>query len=132
MHTLRAPTLQRLILSCRNFTRWSVKWLSPKRCAEFSYFFCQSIFINNFMEKNNFSESQNHQKLNISRPISFKTISAHRFEDHIYINKLDGVFFLKNTFSKSWSFLHDRKTTNSGVIFFHKKLILYFFSNVII
>ena len=35
---LRAPTLQGFILSCRNFTRWFVRQLSPRRCAEFSFF----------------------------------------------------------------------------------------------
>ena len=94
-------------------------------------FFCQSSFINNFMEKNNFTEPQNYQKLNISRPIYFKKNSAHRFEDRICTNMLEGfLFFQKTFFSRGWSFFHDYKTTSLGVIFFHKKLILYFFSPV--
>ena len=36
-------------------------------------------------------------KLNISRPIYFKTISAHRFEDLICRNRL-GQFFIKKKF----------------------------------
>ena len=134
MHILRAPTLQGLILSSRNFTKWSVRWLSPKRCAEFSWFFCQSSFINNFMKKNNFLESWNHRKLNISIPIYFKKISTHSFEDRICTNKLDGFFFFfrKTFFSRIYSFFHDWKTTFWGAIFFHKKLILYFFSKVLI
>ena len=101
--------------------------MSPKRCAEISCFLCQSSFINNFIEKNNFSEPKNHRKLNILRPIYFKKISAHRFEDCICTNELDGLFFRKTFFSRTWSFFHDWKTTNLGVIFFHKKLILCFF-----
>ena len=98
----------------------------------FFFFFFQSSFINNFLEKNNFSEPQNHQKLNISRIIYFKKLSAHYFEDPICRYKLDGLFFRKTIFSRTWSFFHDRKTFILGVIFFHKKLILYFFSKVII
>ena len=95
-------------------------------------FFCQSSFVNNFMEKNNFSEPKNHRKLNISRSIYFKKISTYRFEDGIITNKLEGFLFQKNFLSRTWSFFHDWKTTNLGVIFFPKKLILYFFSKVII
>ena len=62
-------------------------------------FFCQSRFINNFMVKNSFSEPQNHRKLNILRPIYFKKISAHRFEDLICTNKLD-IFFFRKIFSE--------------------------------
>ena len=89
-------------------------------------FFCQLSFINNFM-KNNFSEPQNYRKLNISRPIYFIKISAHRFEDPICKNKLDGCSLWKIFFSRTWSFFHDWKTTNKGVVFFYKKLILFFF-----
>ena len=84
------------------------------------------------MAQNNFSESKNYQKLNISRPIYFKKFSAHHFVDLICTNKLQEVFFQKMFFSRAWIFLHDGKTTNLDVIFFHKKLILYFFSMVII
>ena len=94
--------------------------------------FCRSSFINNFMVKNNFLEPKNHRKLNISRPIYFKKISAHRFVDLICTNKLEEFFFQKIFLSRTWSFFHDCKTTNLGVIFFHKKLISYFFSRVII
>ena len=43
--------------------------------------FSRSSFINNFMAKNNFSVSKNHQK--ISRPICFLKSSAHRFEGKV-------------------------------------------------
>ena len=36
-------------------------------------------------------------------------------------------FFRKIFFSRTWSFFHHCKTTNLGLIFFHKKIILYFF-----
>ena len=83
-------------------------------------------FINNFMEKNNFSEPQNHRKLNISRPIYFKKISAHHFEELIYTNKLDGFFFEKHCFQGLGAFF----TTKKPLIwapFFPQKIILYFF-----
>ena len=94
--------------------------------------FCRSSFINNFMVKNNFLEPKNHRNLNISRPTYFKKISAHRFVGLICTNKLEEFFFRKSFLSKTWSFFHDYKTTNLGVIFFHKKIISYFFSRVII
>ena len=95
-------------------------------------FFCQSRFIKNFMGKNNFSESQNHRKLNISKTIYLKKIL------HTVLKILSAqiswtdFFFRKNFFSRSWSYLHDWKTTKLGAIFSHKKLISYFFSKTII
>ena len=74
---------------------------------------------------------QNDRNLIISVTIYFKKISARRFEDHIRTNKLDNFFFQNNFFSKTWSFFHDYKTTDLGLIFFHKKIILCFFSNLI-
>ena len=95
--------------------------------------FCRSSFmINNFIVKNNPSETKNYRKLNISKPIYFKKNFAHRFVDLICTNKLEEFFFQKIFLSRTWSFFHDCKTTNLGVIFFLKKLILYFFSRVII
>ena len=94
--------------------------------------FCPSSCINNFMVKNSFSKPKDQWKLNISRPIYFKKISSHRFVGLIYTKKLEGFFFWKNFFSRTWSFFHDCNTTNLGVFFFQKKLIFYFFSRVII
>ena len=94
--------------------------------------FCRSSFINNFMVKNNFLEPKNHRKLNISRTICFEKISAHRFVDLVCTNKLEELFFQKIFLSRAWSFFHECKTINLGVIFCHKKLISYFFSRVII
>ena len=34
-------------------------------------------------------------------------------------------FFQKNIFSRTWSFLHEWKTTNSGIIFGTKKFIFF-------
>ena len=45
------------------------------------------------MVKNNFPEPQNHRKLNFLRPTYFLKISAHRFEDLICTNNLEGFFF---------------------------------------
>ena len=89
--------------------------------------FCRSSFIDNFMMKNNFLEPKNQRKLNILRPIFLKKFSAHRFVDLICINKLEEFFFQKIFVSRTWNFFYDCKTTNLGIIFFHKKLIFYFF-----
>ena len=94
--------------------------------------FCRSSFINNFMEKNNFSEPKNHGKLNISRAICFKKISAERLVGHICTNKMEEFFFRKIFLSRTYSFFQDCKTDNLGVNFFQKKLISHFFSRVII
>ena len=89
--------------------------------------FCRSSVINNFIVKNNFSEPKYHRKLNISRPIYLKTISAHRFGGLICTNKLDGHFFRKYFFPRTWSFFHDCKTTNLGVVFSTKNKFYTFF-----
>ena len=68
MHILRAPTLQGLILSCRNFTRWFARKLSPKCDAEFSCF----------------SETSKSRKVQMSRDRFLKK----PFEDPICTNKL--------------------------------------------
>ena len=93
---------------------------------------CRSSFINNFMVKNNFLGPKNHRKLNISRPTYLKKKSAHHLVDLICTNKLEEFFFQKIFLPRTWSFFRDCKTTNLGVVFFHNKLILYFFSRVII
>ena len=100
--------------------------VSKTVCWIFSIF-CRSSFINNFTVKNNFFEPKNHRKLNILRPIYFSKIFGHRFVDLICTNKLEELFFQKIFLSRAWSFFCDCKTTNLGVIFFHKKLILHFF-----
>ena len=102
-------------------------WIVTKTVCRILLIFCRSSFINNFMVKNNFWGPKNHRKLNISRTIYFEKISAHRFVDLICTNKLDDIFFQKIFLSRTWSFFHEYKTTNLGVIFFHKKLISYFF-----
>ena len=59
-----------------------------------------------------------------------KKKSAHRFEEHICPSKLEEFFFFffrKKIISRTWGFFCDCKTTDLGLIFFHKKLILYFF-----
>ena len=55
--------------------------------------FCRQSFNNNFMVKNSFSEPKNQRKLDISRPIYLKKISAHRFVGLICTNKLERFFF---------------------------------------
>ena len=76
--------------------------VSKMVCRIFLIFF-RSSFINNFILKNNFSKPYNHRNLNISRNISLKKIPQ--------------------TVLKTIS----AQTTDLGLIFFRKKLILYFF-----
>ena len=131
MLRLRSLTFQGLVLSCRSFTRWSVKFLSSKLCAEFCWFLCSCIF-NNYVEKSKFWNRKINKSENILRCIYFKIISANVFEDLVCTNKLE-VFFLKNWFfSETWSFFNECKTTNLGVIFCTRKLLLHLFSSVII
>ena len=97
----------------------------------FFFFVCQSSFINDFMEKNNFSESQNHRKLNISRLIYFSKFP------HLALKILSAQiswkgFFRKTFSSRTWSFFHNWKTTNLSVIFFTKNLFHTFILKVII
>ena len=104
--------------------------VSKTVCGIFLIFF-RSSFISNLTVKNNFSESKNHRKLNISRPIYFWKISAYRFVGLICTNKLEKFVFQKNFLSRTWSFFHECKTTNLDVIFFHKILILHLCPKVI-
>ena len=67
--------------------------------------FCRPSFLDNFIVKSNFSEPQNHPNLNFSRPICLKKISTHSFENHIYINKLQEIFFGKIFFQGLGAFL---------------------------
>ena len=88
--------------------------------------FCRSSFIDNFIVINNFWNLKINRNLNISRPIYLKQNSVHSFEDHICTNKLEELFYVKNVFSRTWSFFRDCKTTDLDFSFFHKKIILYF------
>ena len=94
---------------------------TSQRCAEFSWFFVVCVLLVILLWRTIFQNRKN-TKLNISRPIYFKNISAQRFEDLICSNKLEGFYsrWLK-------SFFRDCKTSHLGVIFFAPKIILYFF-----
>ena len=116
----------------QKFYEMICKIITSKTVCEIFIFFCQSRFINSFMEKNNFSEPENHRKLNISRIIYFKKISAHRFEDLIFTNKSDRFFFWKKFFFKDLELFLRLKNYQFGRHFFPQKLILYFLSKVII
>ena len=131
MLRLRSLTFQGLILSCRSFTRWSVRFLSSKLCAEFCWFFCSCIF-NNYVDKSKFWNRKINKSENILRCIYFKIISANLFEDLVCTNKLE-VFFLKNWFfSETWSFFNECRTTNLSIIFCTSKLFLHLLSSMII
>ena len=88
--------------------------------------FCRLSFINNFIVTNNFSEPQNHWNLNIWRPIYLKK------NPHIVLKIISAYirwkhFFYFYFFQKLGAFFRDCKTTDLGLIFFHKKVIFYFF-----
>ena len=111
----------------RKFYKMICEIIVSKMVCGIFLIFCQLSFISNFMMKNNFLEPKNHWKLNILRPIYCKKISAHCFVDLICTNKLEDFFFQKVFLSRTWSYFHDCKTTNLGIIFSNKKLISYFF-----
>ena len=72
------------------------------------------------MEKNNFLEPKNHGNLNISKLIYLKKI-ARGSVGLIGTYKLEGFFFFENIFFQGLgAFFYDCKTTNLGLIFFHK------------
>ena len=99
-----------------------------------SLIYCWSSFINNFIMKNQFSEPWNHQNLNILRPIYVKKKKNSRIILKIISTQISWMNFFSRKFfiSKTWSFFHDWKTTDLDLIFFHKKIILQFFSRVIV
>ena len=81
---------------------------------------------------NNFSEPQNHWNLNTLYPIYLKKISAHRFEDLIYKNKLEEDFFFRKFFLKDLYLFLQLQNHWFGSRFFPQKIILNVFSSVII
>ena len=93
--------------------------------CEIFLIFCLSSLINNFIVKSNIWEPQKHQNLNISRTIHLKKI-PHTLLNIICAQISSKNFFSKMFFSRTWSFNHDYKTTNLGLIFFHKKLFCTF------
>ena len=126
MLTLRAQTLVGFNLILQKVYEMICEIIKSKTVGGIFLFFCQSRFINNFMEKNNFSESQNQQKLNISRNIHFKKMFGHRFEDLICTNKLDRYFFENHFFQRLGVF----STTEKPLIwapFFPTKNYFYTF-----
>ena len=118
------PTLQKLYKTICEII------VSETMCGIFLIFYRLS-FINNFMVKNGFSESKNQRESNISRPIYFKKISAHRFVGLICTNKLEGFFSEKIIFQGLGAFFTTATRLIWASFFFHKKIILYFFSRVI-
>ena len=95
--------------------------------------FCSSSFINNFMVKNSFVEPKRQRKLNILRPIHFEKNSAHRFAGLTCTNKREGFFFFeKNFFQRFGVFFTTAARLIWASFFSSKKIILYFFSEVVI
>ena len=88
-------------------------------CVEFCCFFVDQVLLIYCEEQ--FLGTLKSPKLKYLENHLFKKNSAHRFEDYIRTNKLDQFFFFKKLFSKTWNFFRDYKTTDLGLIFFHKK-----------
>ena len=93
--------------------------------------FCWSNFINNFMVKNSFSEPKKLAKNKYLETHSFwKKFRTPFCRSYLY--KYEGRILKKKKKIFFKDFFHDCSTTNLGVILFHKKIILYFFSRVLI
>ena len=90
--------------------------------------FCRSRFMNDFFVKNNFLEPWNHQKLK-SWPIFFKKKFPRNFLKILSLQEVSWkVFFFFYLLHLLGAFFMAAILLN----FLHKKLILYFFSSVII
>ena len=117
----------------QKFYKMTCKIIVSRTVCGIFLIFCRSSYFN-FMVMNRFSEPKIQRRINISRPIYFLKISAHRLVGLICTNMLEEFFFFRKKFSsRTWSFFHNCNTTNLDVIFFStKKIILYSFSRVII
>ena len=91
---------------------------------------CRFSFINNFIVKS--PKLKYHRNLNISRPIYLEKISVHCFEDHICTNKLEDCFFRRKFFQGLAAFFTTAKPLIWVSFFSTKKIILCFFSSVVI
>ena len=66
------------------------------------------------------------------RLIYFKEMFAHRFEDLVITNKLEGFFFSKKHFFVEFELFSGLQNHSFGCHLFAQKINLYFFSSVII
>ena len=82
-------------------------------------------FLDFYCEKQ-FSRNIKLPKLKYLEIHLFKKISAHRFEEHIYTNKLE-EFFLKKIFFKDLELFSRLQNHWFGRHFFHSKVIWFFF-----
>ena len=122
MHTLKALTLQGLILSCRNFMRWFMR-LAVKRCVEFSWFFVDRVLLIILLWRTIFR--------NLKIP-KLKYLKNHLFRRYLgtsfwwsYPHKWAGrVFFL--IFQGLGAFFATTELL-FGPHFFHKKVNFVFF-----
>ena len=65
--------------------------------------------------------------LDISTPICFSKNSAHRFENLIFINKVQEIFLKKNFFSVTWNFFTTENLLIWGSFFEQKNNFTLFF-----
>ena len=94
--------------------------------------FCRLSFIKNFMMKNSFSEPKYQRKLNISRPIYFKKISAYHLVGLICISNPEGFFFFEKNFFQGLAAFFTTATRLIWASFFStKKNSFILFSRVI-
>ena len=126
MHTLRAQTLQGLILSCRNFTWQFARELFPKQWPQFYWFFVDRVLLIILLRRTIFWNLKS-PKLKYLQDHFFGKISAQRFEDHICTNRLEPIFFWKIFFQGLGAFLTTAKLLIWALFFFKKKLFYSFF-----
>ena len=106
--------------------------ISKTVCGIFLFFLSVKILLIILWRRTIFGNRKITKKLNISRLIYLKQ-NPHTLLKILFVQIIwTDFFFRKTLFSRTWSFFHDWKTTNLGAIFFHKKIILYFFSKMII
>ena len=125
MHTLRAPTLQGLILSCRTFTRWYVRQLSPKQCTEFLdlFFFLSVEFYYKIYCEEQFFGTLKLPKLKYPKThLLFFKKNPHTVLKIISPQISWKEFFSKKSFSRAGSFFRDCKITKLGLIFLLQKI----------
>ena len=115
-----------LILSCRNFTTWFVRQLSPKRCTEFSWSFVDQVFLIILLQRAIFRNLKITQTLKYLETHLFKKISAQCFEDHIQIS-WKKFFFEKNFFQGLGAFFVIAKPLIWASFFSTQNLFYNFF-----
>ena len=110
--TLRASTPQGLTLSCKNFTRRFLRKVSLKLRAKFSI--ARDLLIIYCDEQ--FFGTVKSPRVEISRDWVISKRFLHTIFKILSVQISWRDFFVKKIIIRTWSFLHECKTTNLGVI----------------